>query len=732
LFFLYLFFKIVEKYSIKIQMKKILLVSFCFLSYLFGKAQIDTQFWFVAPDVVSIQQGHADRPVFLRIATLNQASSVTISQPANSNNFTPINVNVAANSVSSVDLTNFIDNVENRPFGQANNRGFLITATNPISIYYEIMGNGSPANNQDFPLNPEIFSLKGRNGLGTDFFVPSQTTFSNAVSEARESIDIVATENNTSITFSLTAEAQGSPTNYQPNQTYTISLNRGQTFALKSTTGNASFSFRGSRIQANKPIAVTISDDSIDRGGSWDLIGDQLFPVEKCGTEYIVIRSLSGGSQDRIYMVATQDNTTITLSGGLGSATINRGQQYEATDISSQGAVYITANKPIYTMHLTGHIGFNNGIESASSILPPLACGGASSVAFNKNTTTDFGLFVVTRDIAKSGFSINGNTTLLQASDFTAVPNTGGVWVYALKTFDNTTLPANQSHSVTNSISTFHLGTLSAYRNSGNNIVGSNYAYFSNIGTLQVNIGGNQSICQGQSVTLDAGANFDTYSWTKDGVTFGGNTRTININTAGTYAVNVTQGTCTASAQMTLSVNPIPTPTITNTVTTFCTSDPAFTLTGSPAGGTFTINGITTNTFNPNMLGAGSYNVIYSLTQNGCTGTTNKNFIVNNCAVSQFFIPELFSPNNDGKNDNFIIGGIDDITDFELKLFNRFGTLVYETKNIQEASTTGWNGKLNGVEQPAGVYMWQIKGKNSEGIELKFKNKNTGNVYLTR
>ncbi|TAG91882.1 MAG: hypothetical protein EAZ20_02990, partial [Bacteroidetes bacterium] len=238
--------------------KYILLCLLLSIIHFVCKAQIDTQFWFVAPDVVSIAQGHGDRPIHFYITTNNQPATVTFTLPAN-NTFTPAVFNVAANTSFGYEVTAIIDFVENRPFGQVNNKGFLITSTAPISIYYAVSGRGAfnadPLLNQDFPLNPEIFSLKGSKALGKDFYIPSQTSFANAVSEARESIDIVATEDNTSVTFNLTAQAQGSP-EYQANQDYIITLNRGQTFALKSTTGNSSFSFRGSSVSANKPIAV--------------------------------------------------------------------------------------------------------------------------------------------------------------------------------------------------------------------------------------------------------------------------------------------------------------------------------------------------------------------------------------------------------------------------------------------------------------------------------------------
>ncbi len=64
-------------------------------------------------------------------------------------------------------------------------------------------------------------------------------------------------------------------------------------------------------------------------------------------------------------------------------------------------------------------------------------------------------------------------------------------------------------------------------------------------------------------------------------------------------------------------------------------------------------------------------------------------------------IPNVFSPNGDGKNDYFTVGGIDAdlVSDFSLRVFNRWGQEVASTTNVK-----GWNGRSSGDEAPDGVY----------------------------
>jgi len=57
-------------------------------------------------------------------------------------------------------------------------------------------------------------------------------------------------------------------------------------------------------------------------------------------------------------------------------------------------------------------------------------------------------------------------------------------------------------------------------------------------------------------------------------------------------------------------------------------------------------------------------------------------------------ISEGFSPNNDGNNDNWYIAGIDYYADNSVKIYNRWGILVYEEENYNNESNV-WDGRAN-------------------------------------
>ena len=78
-------------------------------------------------------------------------------------------------------------------------------------------------------------------------------------------------------------------------------------------------------------------------------------------------------------------------------------------------------------------------------------------------------------------------------------------------------------------------------------------------------------------------------------------------------------------------------------------------------------------------------------------------------------IPDGISPNNDDKNDLFIITCIEDYPDNKLKIFNRYGTQIYEASNYQN----NWNGTANmGILNnskllPVGTYYYILEINNS-------------------
>ncbi len=121
----------------------------------------------------------------------------------------------------------------------------------------------------------------------------------------------------------------------------------------------------------------------------------------------------------------------------------------------------------------------------------------------------------------------------------------------------------------------------------------------------------------------------------------------------------------------------------------------------------------------------------YEVTASDSIGCTKKASVKVE-VINTGFLPTMFTPNGDGKNDDYKILGLSGASEFEFTIYNREGNIVYETTNWQTATNTGWNGQKNGVNQPSGLYYWKVNGKQTNGQKLLLNGKNSGSVLLIR
>lgn len=108
---------------------------------------------------------------------------------------------------------------------------------------------------------------------------------------------------------------------------------------------------------------------------------------------------------------------------------------------------------------------------------------------------------------------------------------------------------------------------------------------------------------------------------------------------------------------------------------------------------------------------------------NGCTisGSANITSPFKNCLV---VMPTAFSPNGDGNNDLLKPKVYDALTNYELSVYNRWGGLVFRSRDPQ----AGWDGYVKGViqDQQAFIYVCSFNDRNNERMELR------GSVVLLR
>ncbi len=104
--------------------------------------------------------------------------------------------------------------------------------------------------------------------------------------------------------------------------------------------------------------------------------------------------------------------------------------------------------------------------------------------------------------------------------------------------------------------------------------------------------------------------------------------------------------------------------------------------------------------------------------ENGCQDTAFA--LIDVEPIVNFFLPNAFTPNNDTKNDVFQgVGTLADLLDYEMIIWDRWGELIFQTKDPFE----GWNGKKNNVgrEEPNGVYVAYVRYTDPRGRKFEIK-----------
>jgi gliding motility-associated-like protein len=92
---------------------------------------------------------------------------------------------------------------------------------------------------------------------------------------------------------------------------------------------------------------------------------------------------------------------------------------------------------------------------------------------------------------------------------------------------------------------------------------------------------------------------------------------------------------------------------------------------------------------------------VRATTPQGCQYTTKLTVTV----ITVLFIPDAFTPNNDGINDSWVIRGINDYPDCTVEVYNRWGNPVFVSRGYQQP----WDGRSEGQDLPPAVYQYVIK-----------------------
>ncbi len=239
-------------------------------------------------------------------------------------------------------------------------------------------------------------------------------------------------------------------------------------------------------------------------------------------------------------------------------------------------------------------------------------------------------------------------------------------------------------------------------------------------------ISGPSQFCDGEIIILNAGAGYDNYLWNT-----GSSNSTIQVNTDGTYVVNIVDANgCDGTASKTVYSNPIPVANAGTDVLIFKGNSTMLNATGSYGGTQYVwspkewVDQV--NSAIPYAAPTSTTPFILTYTNDitGCSSTDTVLVKVRDC--QEIFIPNAFTPNNDGVDDYFMVLNPENyyrLTRFEI--YNRWGNLMYSTN---DKNGKGWDGKCQGIDQESGTYMYSVIAEcgGKQTIQLK------GDVTLVR
>jgi gliding motility-associated-like protein len=231
------------------------------------------------------------------------------------------------------------------------------------------------------------------------------------------------------------------------------------------------------------------------------------------------------------------------------------------------------------------------------------------------------------------------------------------------------------------------------------------------------------NICEGGAQVLTATGG-TSYQWLFNGDTLQDETNaTLSASQAGTYAVVVSNGVCSAPAANTAVVTLQTAQNDRYPDVTVTPGQPA-PLSAKQVEGTYEwtpptgLDNPSSPTPNVTISTEQEY-IIHIKPAEGCPVTDTLLVRIKPPEVTKLvFVPTAFTPNGNNVNDRLRpLGSINTIEYF--RVYNRWGNLVFQTNVIGE----GWDGLYKGVLQPADTYMWVLAGKTNDGQAVKLSGK---------
>lgn len=240
------------------------------------------------------------------------------------------------------------------------------------------------------------------------------------------------------------------------------------------------------------------------------------------------------------------------------------------------------------------------------------------------------------------------------------------------------------------------------------------------------NAGADATICSGTGAMLSASGG-TTYLWNNGATT---SSIIVNPTSTTTYFVTVSNGTCSDNDTVVVNVNPSPTAGVSSNVTiTQGTSTNLLAAGGGTYSWSPTAGLSCTTCANPTATPNQTTDYCVTVSNGSCADTACVRITVD-IVCGELFIPNAFSPNNDGVNDVFRVKvNPDCVLEVQLYVYDRWGEKVFEATSPDAACVKGWDGTYNGKALDNAVFVYYLNILLTNGTETQ---KLKGNVSLIR
>ena len=494
-----------------------------------------------------------------------------------------------------------------------------------------------------------------------------------------------------------------------------------------------------------------------------DIGADQIVPVPYLGTDHILVEGVGDPSQERGFILAHEAETEVFMNGApTPSATLQPGEWFMAPNNEYTGAphsnCFIQTSKPAYVYQFLG------GSPSQSTVgmnfIPPISCGMPNQVdeipSIQNIGTTSYtgGVFAITE--AGANLTIDG------------APQTGAVTVDGFPGWETYRILNLTGDITVESTGPVAVGLFGSSSDAGWSGYYSGFSLNTNAafdapdavcwgddafvefagdtlggGTLNWDFGELDTVDLGDdlfeiavetpgeyTVYLDVQGDlcadtsvhvvtfYPPYSGSSEANACGEYTwNGVTYTATGVYNDVLTSVTgCDSLVELTLDVMPIPDPMMadyTDDTLVYCPApgsllfgeqaDPLYQIqwTYFPSGSSDSLV-LQDPTNAVPYVGPGLYQIAY-FTGPPCnfSATGLIQVEIEDCSI---VIPNVFSPNEDGKNDRFRVSGLHNIEGVRMRIYNRWGNLLYS--DLDFGRSAGWDPRLDAAE---GTYYYILE-----------------------